>query len=187
MQNNFQTFNIQHSTSNGTNWCSGFIGRCAGEQDEAWLHSQLSILRSFGWGHPCRFEQGLQAQQKDRPLGAAMVHELHRLLPTLVFEQDDGPFAFLFEVEADFCADPFLGPFDHLPEHALAGLKLENLHVETTAVKAELEHSADLAFPLRIVRPPGGKAFTRGQCLIDFIQRRLFDSDFVQYIYHIFP
>ena len=133
------------------------------------------------------FEQGLQAQQKDRPLGAAMVHELHRLLPTLVFEQDDGPFAFLFEVEADFCADPFLGPFDHLPEHALAGLKLKNLHVETTAVKAELEHSADLAFSLRIVRPPGGKAFTRGQCLIDFIQRRLFDSDFVQYIYHIFP
>ena len=116
-----------------------------------------------------------------------MVHELHRLLPTLVFEQDDGPFAFLFEVEADFCADPFLGPFDHLPEHALAGLKLENLHVETTAVKAELEHSADLAFPLRIVRPPGGKAFTLGQCLIDFIQRRRFDSDFVQYIYLIFP
>src|SRR5216684_1903120 len=36
------------------------------------------------------FEKRLQAHQKDPPLGAAMVHELHRLLPTLVFEEDDG-------------------------------------------------------------------------------------------------
>ena len=36
--------------------------------------------------------------------------------------------------------------------------------------KAELEYSADFAFPLRVVGPPGGKAFARGQCLIDFIR-----------------
>jgi hypothetical protein len=76
-----------------------------------------------------------------------MVHELDRLLPALVLEEDDGPVAFLLEIEADFCADPFVRPVDHLRQHALFGLKLEHLHVET---EAELEHAADLAFPLRV-------------------------------------
>ena len=61
------------------------------------------------------FEKRLQAQQKDCPFGAAMVHELHRLLPALVFEENDGPVAFLFEIEAYLDADPFLGPVDYLP------------------------------------------------------------------------
>src|SRR6266478_190254 len=96
------------------------------------------------------FEKRLQAQQKDRPLGAAMVHELHRLLPTLVFEQDDGPVAFLSEIETYFCADPFLRSVDHLPQHALGRLKLKNFHVDTAGAKAELEHSADFAVALRV-------------------------------------
>jgi hypothetical protein len=99
-----------------------------------------------------------------------MVHELHRLLPTLVLEEDDGPVAFLSEIKAYCCADPFFGPVDHLPEHALTGIKLENLHVETAGAKAESEHSADFAFPLCVVRPPGGKAFKRGKRLIDIIR-----------------
>src|SRR5271165_3900574 len=67
------------------------------------------------------FEERLQAQQKHAPFGAAMVHELHRLLPAFVLEKNDGPVAFLFEIETYFCADPFFGPIDHLPEHVLGG------------------------------------------------------------------
>jgi hypothetical protein len=83
----------------------------------------LSILRSFGQGAPFSgLDERLQAQQERTPLGAAMVHELHRLLPALVLEQDDGPLTFLFEIKTYFCADPFLGPVDHLPQHAPVGI-----------------------------------------------------------------
>src|SRR5687768_8776083 len=61
------------------------------------------------------FQKRLQAHQKHPPLGAAMVHEFHRLLPILVLEQDDGIVALLFELPTDLCADPFCGPIDHLP------------------------------------------------------------------------
>src|SRR5437016_5145957 len=125
------------------------------------------------------FEQRLQAQQKDRPLGAAMVHEFHRLLPALVLEEDDGPVAFLSEIETNLCADPFLRPVDDLPHHALAGLKLENLHVDPAGAKAELDHAADLAVPLCGGGPPAGKTIEHGQCLVGIILGRRFDSDFV--------
>ena len=46
------------------------------------------------------FAERLEAQQKDRPLGAAVVHELHRLLPACVLEKDDDPVVVLLEVEA---------------------------------------------------------------------------------------
>src|ERR1700733_7619723 len=131
------------------------------------------------------FEKRLQAQQKDPPLGAAMVHELHRLLPTLVFKEDDGPVAFLPEVPTYFCTDPFFGPVDHLPQHVLGGMKLKNLHVESAVAKAEFKLATDFAFPLRVVRPRGGKTFVRGQCLIDIVQGRRFDSDFVQNVHHV--
>jgi hypothetical protein len=114
-----------------------------------------------------------------------MVHELHRLLPALVLEVDDGPLAVLLELETYFRADPFLGPVDHLPQHALAGLQFKNLHVETAGAKAKLQHAADFAFALRGSRPPGGKTVKRGQRLIDIIWRRRLDSDFVQDINHL--
>jgi hypothetical protein len=79
--------------------------------------------------------------------------------PALVFEQNNGPIAILFEAEAYLCAAPFFGPVDHLPQHPLAGLKLENLHVEAAVTKAELQHAADLAFPSRVTRPPARKSF----------------------------
>src|SRR4030095_10356166 len=61
------------------------------------------------------FHKRLQAHQINRPLGAAMVHEFHRLLPTLVFEEDDGMVACLLEIKVYPGADPFLRPVDHLP------------------------------------------------------------------------
>ena len=76
---------------------------------------------------------------------------------------------FCFEIETYLCADPFFGPVDHLPQHVLGGMKLKNLHVETAGAEAELDHAADFAFPLRVARPPAGKTFDRGQCLIDVI------------------
>src|ERR1700678_914323 len=116
----------------------------------------------------------LQAHQKDRPLGAAVVHEFHGFIPTLMIEQDDGIIAFLLEIETDLCSDPFCGSFNHLPDHALAGLQLENLNVEAAdllavAAEAELEQSADFALPLRIGGPPGRRPFARGQCLVNLI------------------
>src|SRR5579863_2320463 len=85
------------------------------------------------------FKQRLEAQQEDRPLGAAVMHEFHRFLPTLVFEQDDGPVTVLLDVEADLRAEPLFGAVDHLPQNAPAGLKFEHLHVETAVAKAELQ------------------------------------------------
>jgi len=60
------------------------------------------------------FEERFQAQQEDRPFGAAVVHKFHRLLPALVLEENNGPVAVLFEVEAYLCAEPFFRPVDHL-------------------------------------------------------------------------
>jgi hypothetical protein len=98
-----------------------------------------------------------------------MVHELHRLLPALLFEEDDGPVAFLFEIKTYFCADPFLRSVDHLPQHALGGMKFKNLHIDTAGAKAEFNNPADLAFASRVGRPPAGKTFERGQCLVGII------------------
>src|ERR1700722_19699465 len=48
---------------------------------------ELDLVRPRRTG--ARFEQRLEAQQKPRPFGAAVMHELHRLLPAVVPEQDD--------------------------------------------------------------------------------------------------
>src|SRR5262245_17100003 len=52
------------------------------------------------------FEQLLEAHQVDGPLGAAVVHELHRLTPAFVSEQHDGEAVLLLELEANLRADP---------------------------------------------------------------------------------
>src|ERR1700676_4794446 len=44
------------------------------------------------------FEKRLETQQKDGPLCAAVVHEFHGCLPTLVFEEDDRVVTILLEV-----------------------------------------------------------------------------------------
>lgn len=75
------------------------------------------------------------------------MHKLHRLFPICVLEKGDGPVVVLFDVEACFCPEPLFGSINHLPENALGWLKLENLHIETAAAKAELDDTADLSFP----------------------------------------
>ena len=72
---------------------------------------------SFGWGAPLPVSRSdFRLSRKTTHFGAAVMHELHRLLPTLVFEEDDGPFVSLIELETYLCAQPFLGPVDHLPQ-----------------------------------------------------------------------
>src|SRR2546426_9687440 len=118
-----------------------------------------------------------------------MVHEFHRFLPIQVFKHDDGKAVLLFQLPAYLGADPFLRPLDHLPEHMLAGAELKHLHVETADVltafaKAELDHSTNFTFPFRVLRPPAGKTFTRGECPINFIKGR-FNSNSMQNIRHL--
>jgi hypothetical protein len=51
-----------------------------------------------------------------------------------------------------------------LPQHALARLELEQLHVEAAALtEAELDHAADVAVALRVARPPAGELSPGGQ------------------------
>ncbi len=138
---------------------------------------QLSILMSFGSGAP--FPVSTSDFRLIRKTAHLVVHELHRLLPTLVLEEHDGEVALLLEIETHLRSDPLFGPLDHLPEHALAGIELEHLHVEAAGPEAELENSADLALALRVGRPPRGEPFARGQCLVGVVQGRL-DSDSVQ-------
>jgi hypothetical protein len=117
---------------------------------------------------PC-FEKRFEAEQEDRPLRAAMVHELHWLLPVCVLEKEDGPIVILFDVEAYFCPEPLFRSVNHPPENAPGWLKLEDLHIETTGTKAELDDTADLAVAPRVTGPPPGQTFNCGQCLIDII------------------
>jgi hypothetical protein len=85
-----------------------------------------------------------------------MVHEFHRIPPTLMFEEDNAPVAFLPELKTYFGTDPFFGTIHHLPENLRGWMKLKDFHVETAAVKAELQYAAHFAFALRFDRPPGG-------------------------------
>src|SRR4029079_6544398 len=78
-------------------------------------------------------EQRLHAHEERRPFGAAVVHELERLLPALVPDADDGVVLIFAELEVDARADPLGGPSDHFPEHALRGLALQHLHVDPAA------------------------------------------------------
>jgi hypothetical protein len=69
-------------------------------------------------------DKRLEAHQKRRPFGAAVVHELHRLSPALVFEENDGIVTFLLEIETDGRTDPFFRSFDDFPKYALPARQL---------------------------------------------------------------
>src|SRR5688572_4003711 len=64
----------------------------------------------FAWirGALPGFKQRLHAHQKSCPPRTAVVHEFHRLLPTFVFEQNDGVAIGLTELPVDMSGDPLL-------------------------------------------------------------------------------
>src|SRR4051794_13191361 len=98
---------------------------------------------------PC-LHQRLQAHQERAPLGAAVVHELHRLAPAGVREQHDRVVAVLPELPVDRRADPLRRPVHHLPGHPLARRGLEDLHVEAADRR---EAGSEGAPPPRLPRP----------------------------------
>jgi hypothetical protein len=57
--------------------------------------------------------------RKTPPLVLQMVPERHRLLATLMFEDNDRPVSFLLELETYFCAEPLYGSVDRVPEYPL--------------------------------------------------------------------
>jgi hypothetical protein len=65
-----------------------------------------------------------------------MMHEFHRRLPALVFEQHHAIGAILSQIKTDPRTDPFVRPGDHLPQHTFAGLKFKDLHVEAAQYAA---------------------------------------------------
>src|SRR5688572_25609196 len=76
----------------------------------------------------------LEAHQVCRPLRAAVVHELDRLAPALVLEQDDRVLVALVETPIDLRSDPLLGTAGDPPPHAAGRVELDDFHVEATDV-----------------------------------------------------
>src|SRR6266542_3329894 len=111
------------------------------------------------WGAGTGLDQLLQAHQERGPLRAAVGHELDRLAPALVLEQDDRVVALPLQVEADVGADPLRGAVGHLPLDPLVRALVEHLHVESAGVtEAELDRAADDAVTHGVSGPPGGEA-----------------------------
>src|SRR5688572_7753891 len=145
----------------------------------------------FAWirGALPGFKQRLHAHQKSCPPRTAVVHEFHRLLPTFVFEQDDGVAIGLTELPVDMSGDPLLRSVHHLPQHAIVWVQLEHLHVEPASTpKSEFEDAASVfALALSVGCPPAGKSFGTGQGRVNLVRRRL-NSNPVQDVYHFdFP
>ena len=63
-----------------------------------------------------------QAEQEGGPLGTAMVHEFHGLLPVGVREQDKGLNPFGFQLKSQVRAHPFFGPSYAFPLHEFVRL-----------------------------------------------------------------
>jgi hypothetical protein len=67
------------------------------------------------------------------------MHELDWLFPAALCKEEDSEFFLWFWVKRRFRTHPFLGSVDTLPFDALAGRKLNNLHViEAALVEPEL-------------------------------------------------
>src|SRR3989442_6536399 len=79
--------------------------------------ADLCVVGKSGEG--TAFEPASQADQDRGPLGAAVVHELDRLPPVRVREQQHCLSAAAFQIEGDGCADPFPGAVDASPLHAV--------------------------------------------------------------------
>src|SRR6266511_5477588 len=99
-------------------------------------------------GERTAFEPASEADQDCRPLGAAVVHELDRLPPVRVREQQHCLSASAFQIEGDGRANPFRGAVDASPLHAVVRRQLDDLHYGRRLGLAEEE--AQLAAHLRV-------------------------------------
>jgi cholesterol transport system auxiliary component len=134
-------------------------------------------------------EQGFQTEQIDRPLGAAVVHELDDFGPPLVLEKDDGVVSGLLQVETDFRTDPLGWAIRHLPEHARCRVSVEDLHREPAdfralSAEAELDGSPLFTLALGILCPPRCESFARREGPIDLLCGG-FDPNSVENVGHV--
>src|SRR3984957_11363123 len=149
-------------------------------------YSQLSSLISSGQGLPLPFSSSdLRLSRKTAHLVLQWCMNSTGSFQPSCLKRTMVQSPFCLRSKLIFCAEPFFGPVDHLPQNPLAGLQFEHLHIEAAAAKAELDHAADLASSPRIARPPARKAFDGNQCPIDIVQRRRSDSDLMQNVRHI--
>jgi hypothetical protein len=71
--------------------------------------------RRWGTAYRPRSRAGTSAHQVPRPLGAAVVHELHRLRPALMFEHDDRVVTVPTQFPSHGRPDPLLRALNDLP------------------------------------------------------------------------
>src|SRR5690606_6470227 len=146
----------------------------------------LDVVRT--WPTFPGLAQRLQAHQESRPLGAAVIHELDGLLPSLVLEEHDREIPRLLEIETNPRTDPLDRPVDNLPYDAIVGFELENLHVEDTELlavvrEAEPEAAAHMLIAGRLFGPPPREACGRRERLVHFVDGCL-DTHSMQDIEH---
>jgi hypothetical protein len=86
------------------------------------------------WSAFASFQKRLQTHQEHRPLRAAVMHVLIWFPPALMFKEDDGVIALLFEIETNLRTNPVFGAVYHLPLHTLSGLKLRWRYPSSSSV-----------------------------------------------------
>src|SRR6185295_2580517 len=127
--------------------------------------ADLDVARM--WCAGSGLDKLLEAHQERGPLGAAVVHELARLAPTLVREQDDRVVVLPLQAEADVGADPLRRAVGHLPFDELVRALGEHLHVEPARVaEPEPDRAADGALARGVGGPPSGEAVPRRECVV---------------------
>ena len=117
-------------------------------------------------------EQRLEAHQVDAPLGAAVVHELHRFPPAFVREQDD-------RCSSSSCRSSKVtvvpshssGPSDHGPQHPLARIELAHLHVDPPRRNRNQVHAAEVGITRGVAGPPAGEPVERRERGVHLVGR----------------
>src|SRR6266487_5255557 len=128
--------------------------------------ADLCVVGKGGESTP--FEPASQADQDRGPLGAAVMHELDRLPPVRVREQQHCLSASAFQIEGDGRADPFRWAVNAPPLHAIVRRQLDDLHDGRGLGLAEEEPQlgADLRVAFHLSGPELGETVLVGQHLV---------------------
>ena len=92
----------------------------------AWPRSELQVVRERS--ALAGLDEALQAEQEVRPPRAAVRHELGRVAPVRMGEEDHGLTVGCGEVEADMVPDLLVRAADTAPAHLPAGVEGRDLH-----------------------------------------------------------
>src|SRR5688572_6965530 len=137
----------------------------------------LEVIRR--WFTATCFDQLPETQHEGRPLHAAMGHELDRLAPAPVAEEQDGVIAVLVEIEGRVGSDPLLGPRLESPLDPLVGFQCGDLHGHAADLLAagseepNVHLIPDLGTAGCLLRPPARDTFDGRNCFINLRKRCL--------------